>query len=529
MGSDPINLKELNKLVHGGKSWYDKSVDSSTLQQIFLFEPAEGDFCSDRQKVVAMKKRRLVALAVAVIVVALMLEAGILKYVNDKTTYRTSEVLLGRVLSVLEKNDESETDMIESLKADYIVRARAVAYILDAKPEAERDVDELRQIAKLISVDEIHLLDQTGMIYSGTLPEYFGYNFDSGEQMAYFKPMLADKQRSMCQDVTPNTAEGKEMMYAIVWDESASKMIQVGITPKHLLKELEQNQVSAVVENMPVYKSMDIYVADPETKQIEGATDRTQLGRSLEELGIDAEVADIGQTIRMDGTVKGKACRCMLQRNADYLVVITEEKSVYFESNFVAMLIVGVYLILASSGMIYMLSKVMKEKYEKERLLYTSITDELTRCGNRHAYETDIAKLDLQAAWAYLSMDVNGLKLVNDTCGHAAGDELICAAAETMKRRFADVGRVYRIGGDEFVVIVTGELEALDARLQDFDVDVAHWKGELVDTMSIAWGYVLSTEQAWESVHEISKAADKRMYERKAYFYRESGMNRRKS
>ena len=219
----------------------------------------------------------------------------------------------------------------------------------------------------------------------------------------------------------------------------------------------------------------------------------------------------------------------MLQKDAKYLVVITEEKAVYLESSFVAMLIVGVYLILASCGMIYMLAEVMKEKYEKEKLLYTSMTDELTRCGNRHAYETDIAKLDLQAAWAYLSMDVNGLKQVNDTRGHAAGDELICAAAETMKHSFADIGRVYRIGGDEFVVIVTGELEALDARLQDFDVDVAHWQGALVDSMSIAWGYVLSTEHPWESVHEISKAADIRMYERKAYFYRESGVDRRKS
>ena len=471
-----------------------------------------------------MKKRRLAALAVAVIVVALMLEAGILKYVNDRTTYRTSEVMLDRVLTVLEKNDQSEVDLIESLKSDYIVRARAVSYILDAKPEAELDVDELQRIAKLISVDEIHLLDQMGMIYSGTLPKYFGYNFDTGEQMAYFKPMLTDKQRSMCQDVTPNTAEGKEMMYAIVWDERGTKMVQVGITPKHLLQELKQNQVSSVVADMPVNKGMEIYVADPETKQIEGTTDPTQLGRSLEELGISVEVDDIGQTIRLDASVKGVACRCMLQQDADYLVVITEEKSVYLESSFVAMLIVGVYLILASCGMVYMLAEVMKEK-----LLYTSMTDALTRCGNRHAYETDIAKLDLQEAWAYLSLDVNGLKQVNDTRGHAAGDELICAAAEAMKRSFADVGRVYRIGGDEFVVIVTGELEALDTRLQDFDADVAHWQGELVDRMSIAWGYVLSTERPWESVHEISKAADKRMYERKACFYRESGVDRRKS
>ena len=68
-----------------------------------------------------MKKRRLAALAVAVIVVALMLEAGILKYVNDKMTYRISEVMLDRVFTVLEKNDQSEADMIESLKSDYIV------------------------------------------------------------------------------------------------------------------------------------------------------------------------------------------------------------------------------------------------------------------------------------------------------------------------------------------------------------------------------------------------------------------------
>ena len=116
-------------------------------------------------------------------------------------------------------------------------------------------------------------------------------------------------------------------MYAIVWDESGSKMIQVGITPKHLLQELKQNQVPAVVADMPVYKGMEIYVADPETKRIEGTTDGTQLGRSLEELGIDAEAVDIGQTVRMDAAVKGEACRCMLLRDADYLLVITEEKS----------------------------------------------------------------------------------------------------------------------------------------------------------------------------------------------------------
>lgn len=72
--------------------------------------------------------------SVAVIVVALLLEAGILKYVNDENAYRVSKVLLDRVVTVLDKNDQSEEELIESLKDDYIVRAKAVSYIVDAKP-----------------------------------------------------------------------------------------------------------------------------------------------------------------------------------------------------------------------------------------------------------------------------------------------------------------------------------------------------------------------------------------------------------
>lgn len=67
------------------------------------------------------------------IAVALLLETGILKYVNDRNTYRMAKVLLDRVVTVLNKNDESENELIQSLKDDYIVRAKAVSYIIDAK------------------------------------------------------------------------------------------------------------------------------------------------------------------------------------------------------------------------------------------------------------------------------------------------------------------------------------------------------------------------------------------------------------
>ena len=117
-------------------------------------------------------------------------------------------------------------------------------------------MDELQKIAKLMAVDEIHLFDDQGTIYSGSAPRYFGYNFDSGAQMEYFKPMLKDKSLTMCQDVTPNTAEGKKMMYAITWDETGTRMVQVGIKPVRLLNEVKQNEISSIVENMPEPESL---------------------------------------------------------------------------------------------------------------------------------------------------------------------------------------------------------------------------------------------------------------------------------
>ena len=105
-----------------------------------------------------MKKKKIIILSIMIIVVALLLEASILKYVNDRNAQRTSKVLLDRVITVPDKNDESRNELIESLKDDYIVRAKAVSYMIDAYPAVEYDVDELQKIAKLMAVDEIFLM-----------------------------------------------------------------------------------------------------------------------------------------------------------------------------------------------------------------------------------------------------------------------------------------------------------------------------------------------------------------------------------
>ena len=466
--------------------------------------------------------------SVAVIVVALLLEAGILKYVNDANAYRLSKVLLDRVVTVLDKNDQSEEELIESLKDDYIVRAKAVSYIVDAKPQVENDVEELQKIAKLMSVDEIHLFDETGCITSGSVPKYFGYSFDSGTQMSYFKPMLTDKSLTMCQDVTPNTSEGKAMMYSITWNEAGTMMVQVGLKPQRLLDELKQNEISTVVSDMPVYKGMELYVADADTELVKGATDCDKIGKTFHDLGFPTDIKESDKPTVRQISVNDSGCRCIIRRGDKYIVAVTIDKSFYMTNSVVALLVVGIYLILASCCIMYMFSKIMKEKYEKEKLLYISNTDALTGCLNRHAYETDINKLDLKKEWIYISLDLNSLKHINDTYGHDVGDEMICAAATCMMASFGEFGRVYRIGGDEFAVIITQKPDELDAMTKHFDSSVAEWRGKIVDSMTISYGCVRSLEEDWEFVYDIAKEADRRMYASKARYYSDSDIDRRK-
>ena len=91
---------------------------------------------------------------------ALGVQLIILNVINNRNFDNTSLLLLDRVVDVIENNEQNETALIDSLKEDYIIRAKTVAYIIDAKPEAEHDVKELNKVASLVSVDEIHLFNK---------------------------------------------------------------------------------------------------------------------------------------------------------------------------------------------------------------------------------------------------------------------------------------------------------------------------------------------------------------------------------
>ena len=109
-----------------------------------------------------------------------------------------------------------------------------------------------------------------------------------------------------------------------------------------------------------------------------------------------------------------------------------------------------------------MLTFEQKQKEEIIEARKMAYTDSLTGVNNSHAYIEAEEEIDSIMAEGWMQdfglvvFDINGLKYINDTRGHEAGDELIIDAANLITESFPG-SPVYRIGGDEFVLFLEGE------------------------------------------------------------------------
>lgn len=155
--------------------------------------------------------------------------------------------------------------------------------------------------------------------------------------------------------------------------------------------------------------------------------------------------------------------------------------------------------------------------------------DQLTGLLNRRAYAEMIDDMEkkLPADCCVIMADINGLKEINDTLGHDAGDELITGSAICLRKSFAGIDLIYRIGGDEFCVMINNKNEEyINGCLQQLEISTGGWKGKYVNGISISYGYAMVSE--FSELDLILKAADKRMYEFKSNYYRNSQRGRAK-
>lgn len=168
-------------------------------------------------------------------------------------------------------------------------------------------------------------------------------------------------------------------------------------------------------------------------------------------------------------------------------------------------------------------------EYEKElaemRMRYAYF-DRMTGLRNRHAYEDMLLKLeeDPPSEFCVIMADINGLKKTNDTIGHKAGDELVIGASECLTAAFEGIETIYRIGGDEFCIIMIGSLEKAKLYLSNLEALMLQWRGSYIKSISVSTGAASIKDH--EDVDSVIAEADKKMYESKQKYYLSIGIDR---
>lgn len=168
-------------------------------------------------------------------------------------------------------------------------------------------------------------------------------------------------------------------------------------------------------------------------------------------------------------------------------------------------IIVGVYLATGSEKDFSPVFTSAMLMYYMYTYIQVARTDPLTGLLNRQSYYHDLASGGITGV---VSIDMNDLKYLNDNLGHAAGDEALRTVGSIMYK-YAGTGRVFRVGGDEFMIIYHGasETDILEA--------VAAMQLHMGETKYVcAFGYAM--HEANKTIEETIVISDQRMYENKA-------------
>ena len=180
-------------------------------------------------------------------------------------------------------------------------------------------------------------------------------------------------------------------------------------------------------------------------------------------------------------------------------------------------------------GIVVVVRDVSRERELASRLMHQATHDELTGLVNRREFEHRLAdalahESEAPESSTLLYLDLDQFKIVNDTCGHPAGDELIRRVAETIRSAVRNRDTLGRLGGDEFGLLLSScAPEAALTIAESIRSSLAElrflWEGRMF-VVGVSIG-VVTLDQGFSSVAEILSAADSA-----CYLAKDAGRNR---
>ena len=227
------------------------------------------------------------AFAVTIIFI-FALQTIITKKNNVDSAVEKLETVREKLLS----NNNEIKQLTDSLGENNLAKTRAFAEILANDATLLTDDKKLQEICDNLMVNELHIIDEKGIIIQSTISDYIGFDMNSGEQSAAFMVIIDDPSIEIVQEPQANVAEGTVIQYIGVTRLDAKGFVQVGIRPEILEETLANTAIDVVLGNMDYGENGYIFAVDMESGLVLAHPNKELIGKSADETGIATETGE---------------------------------------------------------------------------------------------------------------------------------------------------------------------------------------------------------------------------------------------
>ena len=217
-------------------------------------------------------------------------------FISNSNNVLSSQNKLEDVKTKLESNQKSVEDLTKNLGENNLAKTRAFADMIAADSSIVGNAEKLNKIKDRLMVNELHIINEEGIITSSTIESYIGFDMKSGEQSNAFMAIIDEPSMEIVQEPQVNVAEGVVMQYIGVARTDDKGLVQVGVRPEVLEDMLANTTIDVVLHTIDFGESGYVYAISTDG-DIVAHKNQDLIGKTAKEAGFPEDFTGKGKAV----------------------------------------------------------------------------------------------------------------------------------------------------------------------------------------------------------------------------------------
>ncbi len=307
-----------------------------------------------------MKKiftQRLFCYMLAALLITITAIFALQTVVSQTGNTSASRDKLEAVREKLADNEANIQQLTDNLGQDNLAKTRAFADMLAADKSIYGNAAKLNEIKERLMVNELHIIDEEGIITSSTIDAYIGFDMKSGEQSNAFMVIVDDPSIEIVQEPQVNVAEGVVVQYIGVARTDDKGLVQVGVRPEVLERTLAGTEISVVLRDIDFGETGYVYAIDAASGQILAHENESLIGIAATDAGFPSNLTGKGKAV-----IDGKKGYYMAEEYNGRIIGTFMPASEYYAGRLNQTVVVSFSMLLIFGVLLMMINRMVDDK-----------------------------------------------------------------------------------------------------------------------------------------------------------------------